>query len=366
MKKNHTGPHKSVDAILPDQGDIRLDYPAIIFLVAACWFVPIGEMSGTLGAFRTVFVSIVLEAIPFMLIGSLVGGLIEAFVSRERLASLLPRRGWLTVAMAAGAGAVFPVCECAVVPVVRRLVGKGLPFSAAVAYLLGGPIVNPVVAASTALAYAFDWRIVLLRVGLGYVIAISVALFMGRLFEKADPVNTFMLSCDFRHHSVAGPDDPSTCGHTVCGCGCHHEPGTGWTGKIKVAVRHAMDDFLSVGHFLIIGAFIAALAQTYIDRSSLLDFSGAPVVSIVLMMVLAIFLNLCSEADAFIAASFQGLVSLPAQMAFMLTGPTFDLKLLLMYQTVFRRRVIGVLATTILVVILAVTLVLEWLGGVMP
>jgi uncharacterized membrane protein YraQ (UPF0718 family) len=125
-----------------------------------------------------------------------------------------------------------------------------------------------------------------------------------------------------------------------------------------------MDDFLAVGHYLVIGAFIAALAQTYIDRSSFLSLTAVPVLAVVLMMVLAILLNLCSEADAFIAASFQGLMPMPSQMAFMLTGPMFDLKLLLMYQSVFKRRTIAVLATLILAGVLAIAVGLEMVNGV--
>jgi uncharacterized membrane protein YraQ (UPF0718 family) len=126
-----------------------------------------------------------------------------------------------------------------------------------------------------------------------------------------------------------------------------------------------MDDFLAVGHYLVIGAFIAALAQTYIDRSSFLSLTAAPVSSVVLMMALAILLNLCSEADAFIAASFQGLMPIAAQMAFLLTGPMFDLKLLLMYQSVFKRRAIVVLATLILTGIMAIAVLLEMINGVL-
>ena len=119
-----------------------------------------------------------------------------------------------------------------------------------------------------------------------------------------------------------------------------------------------------MGHYLVIGAFIAALAQTYIDRSSFLSLTAAPVLSVVLMMALAILLNLCSEADAFIAASFRGLMPIPAQMAFLLTGPMFDLKLLLMYQSVFKRRAIVVLATLILAGVLAIAVGLEVINGV--
>jgi len=361
-----------------------IDYLPALFLVASLFFLPIGSESDTLNSLAIVFVSIVLEAIPFMMIGSLVGGFIEAFVSRERLASILPRKGWFTVCIAAGAGIVFPVCECAVVPVVRRLIGKGLPFSAAIAYLLGGPIVNPIVAASTALAYAFDWRIVILRLCLGYGIAVLIAMLMGKFFASAEAIKDNSRVLDKNASACGCHDHPleQTCNtgyatshhfpiiskqdnvSLMCDCGCSQTTAASWAEKSTSAVNHAMDDFLAVGHYLIIGAFIAALAQTYIDRSSFLDLSEIPFLSVILMMALAILLNLCSEADAFIAASFQGLLSVPAQMAFMLTGPMFDLKLLLMYQNIFKRRTIFVLSSLILAVVLMVSVGLELLNGV--
>lgn len=372
QKKHHSGPKQSKTECLP-----------ALFLVAALVFLPNGPESGSLNTFAIVFVSIVLEAIPFMLVGSLVGGFIETFVSRERMAALLPQKRWLTVCAAAGAGILFPVCECAVVPVVRRLVGKGLPLSAAIAYLLGGPIVNPIVGASTALAYAFNWRIVILRLSLGYGIAVVIGMLMGKLFTNAEAIKDNAAACS---------KDPLSCGcdpgaleyapsggcsmkpqqlpiishkasvSIACGCGGTHTPADSWIDKSGVAFIHAMDDFLAVGHYLVIGAFIAALAQTYIDRSSFLSLSHTPILSVLLMMALAILLNLCSEADAFVAASFQGLMPAHAQMAFLLTGPMFDLKLLLMYQGIFRRRAIVVLSFLILAAVLAIAIGLEVLN----
>jgi uncharacterized membrane protein YraQ (UPF0718 family) len=377
----HTGPADKA----PTNGSV-IDYLPAFFLVAAILFIPTGDESGALNSLSIVFVSIVLEAIPFMLFGSLIGGLIEAFVSRERMATFLPKKGWLTVFIAAGAGMVFPVCECAVVPVVRRLIGKGLPFSAAIAYLLGGPIVNPIVAASTALAYAFDWHIVTLRLVLGYGIAVVIGTLMGWLFtgtnavkDDSDTFRNNTLSCGCHHHQPEhdhclactgkAPTLPATINQisntTPRGCGDSHSTSDSWIDKSGSAFTHAMDDFLAVGHYLVIGAFIAALAQTYIDRSSFLSLTAVPVLSVVIMMALAILLNLCSEADAFIAASFQGLMSMPAQMAFLLTGPMFDLKLLLMYQTVFKRKAIAVLASLIVTVVLALTVLLEMVNGML-
>jgi uncharacterized membrane protein YraQ (UPF0718 family) len=336
-----------------------IDYPTLAFLLAALWFIPVGDSTGTLGAFRVVFVSIVLEAIPFMLVGSLASGLIEVFVSRERMTALLPRNGWLTVCAAAGAGILFPVCECAVVPVVRRLIGKGLPLSAAVGYLLGGPIVNPIVAVSTTLAYALNWRLAALRLVLGYAIAVAVGLLMGRLFKKESALATGARPADFG--AACGCGHPH--GHPAGVCGCADPaaaPAPDWLDRCGAALRHAADDFMAVGHYLVIGAFIAALAQTFVPRANFVDMAGYPLLAVAAMMALAVLLNLCSEADAFIAASFRGLVPLAGQMAFMLTGPMLDLKLLLMYRGLFRTRAIFCLALLVLGAVSAVSAALAW------
>lgn len=359
--------------------DHSTDYLPAFFLTVAIFFLPSESGADSLDTLAIVFVSIVLEAIPFMLFGSLVGGFIEVFVSRERMTAFLPSKGWASVCIAAGAGIVFPVCECAVVPVVRRLIGKGLPFSAAIAYLLGGPIVNPVVAASTALAYGFDWRMTVLRLTFGYGIAVAVGLVMGRMFSVPSPFRGGghqLVGHEFLHvfktnpsaHDRSGGD--CSCNRIASAedrddlseCGCEQAPATrldNWMDRAGIAFSHATDDFLAVGHYLVIGAFVAALAQTYIDRSFFSALSGVPILSVGLMMILAILLNLCSEADAFIAASFQGLMSAPAQMAFLLTGPMLDVKLLLMYQTLFRKRVIALLSLLILAAVLTVSVGFE-------
>ena len=312
--------------------------------VAAAWALPAfwGDRPGV-RTFALVFGSIVLEALPFMLVGSLVGGLIEVFVSRERLLRHLPRGPLALTCAAAALGLVFPVCECAVVPVVRRLTRKGLPLSAAVAYLLGGPIVNPIVGASTYLAYAGDWRVVALRLGAGFAIAAGVGWLMGQLFARRSAL--------LANHAGHGHGDG-------CGCGCGHDHaheqshgGHGLGARLGAALRHASDDFTAVAHYLILGAAIAAFAQTVVERRAVLELAAIPFLPAAAMMALAILLNLCSEADAFIGASFRGLVPLHAQMAFLLTGPMFDLKLLLMYRTLFTRRAIAALSVLILLAV---------------
>jgi len=304
-----------------------------------------------------IFVSIVLEAFPFMLLGALIGGFIEVFIPRETITRFLPERRWWAVFIAAAMGVIFPVCECAIVPVVRRLLKKGVPLSAAIAFLLGGPIVNPLVAASTAVAYFADWSIVMHRMVLGYLIAVAVGLLMNSFFSKTKAVRD----------EVFSDQNPMDCGTL----GVDREP-IAFGEKINLAVNHAANDFFDIGRFLVIGAFFAAVVQTLVPRQVFAALTDTPALSILIMMVMAIVLNLCSEADAFVAASFRSTpVPLPAQLAFMILGPMLDIKLIVMFTTLFKwRGIISIsILTTTLVFFLCVTgyewipMLSRWLGA---
>jgi len=280
-----------------------------------------------------IFVSIVLEAFPFMLLGTLIGGFIEVFVSQETIIRLFPERRWRSVFIAAALGVIFPVCECAIVPVIRRLLKKGVPLNAAIAFLLGGPIVNPLVAASTAVAYFADWSIVIHRMVIGYCIAAAVGLLMGFIFSKSKAVRK----------EVFSDQSPMECA-TLCD---HRKPAI-LGEKITLAVNHAAKDFFDIGRFLVVGAFFAAVLQTLVPRQVFATAMDTTVLSILIMMVMAIVLNLCSEADAFVAASFRSTsVPLSAQLAFMVLGPMLDIKLIFMYLNVFRKRAIMTLAVLV-------------------
>lgn len=332
------------------------------FIVFSYGLLLSGPSHPTVRSLSLVFTSIMLEAMPFMLIGSLVGGVIEAFVGHERMASLLPKSRVKTILMAGLMGFVFPVCECAVVPAVRRLIGKGVPASAAIAYLLSAPIVNPIVMVSTAMAYNFDVGVAVQRTVLGYAIAVSVAFFMDWWMQGTGEV--------LKGGAPAISNTPISCSHGHTGCGCGPSPAQGtqenFPSKCHKVLRSAADDFLAVAHFLVIGAFIAALAQTCLERKLLLDYVEIPLLPSFCMVALAALLNLCSGSDAFIAASFRGLMPYSSQMAFMVTGPIFDLKLFLMYQTIFRRRALITLISSIAIVIGLICLGLEWMPGEAP
>lgn len=314
------------------------------FLIFAAAFLVIWGQREEFRTFSIIFSAIVLEAFPFMLLGTLMGGLIEVFVPRERITALMPENPWLTVFMAAGLGMIFPVCECAIVPVVRRLLKKGLPLGAAVAYLLGGPIVNPLVAASTTVAYAMSWQTALLRIAMGYMIAAAGGILMDLFFTR----NQAVLPENHVHHD---------------GCACchgHEQPKT-LIKRLHFAILHAAGDFFDIGRFLVMGAFAAAMMQAFAPRQVFASAVGVPIIAILLMMTLAVVLSLCSEADAFVAASFRSSgMPFSAQMAFMILGPMLDVKLILMYLSLFRKRVIITLCSMTAVLVFLSILVMEF------
>ncbi len=312
----------------------------LLFLVGSLCMLLIGSKNLVVTSFATVFSGIVLEALPFMLLGSLAGGLIEVYVSRDRLISRLPRKTWQTVFAAAALGFVCPVCECAVVPIAKRLLGKGLPVPAVIAFLLGAPLVNPIVGISTAVAYSFNAPAALLRLGAGYLVAVAAGLIMGRLYPDKSSLIVDAVAAHVHGHFCG-------CGH---GDGYHLKSHHSRHGLMN-AFRHASADFIDVGQFLVIGAFIAALFQTVISRQSLAHLTSNPVSAIFVMMALAVALNICSEADAFVAASFRFVMPFSAQFAFMLLGPMLDVKLVLMYTGVFRRKAIGVLSACVFLMV---------------
>lgn len=278
-----------------------------------------------------------------MLIGTLVGGAIEVFVPIALVDRFLGREKKYGVFLAGGLGLFFPTCECAIVPIVRRLILKGVSIPAAVCFMLSGPIVNLIVAWSTAVAYTYNWQVVLLRLGCGYVVAVTIGLLLARLSNPHKLILDNVAELSLRQ----------------CGCsGEEFQKSRIWS-KLLHVVGHARDDFLQVGKYLVIGAFIAALLRTAVPVTSFANLSDSSWMLIFLMMVMAVIMNLCSEADAFIAASFRWLLPGSAQLGFMVLGPMLDLKLMLMYLSVFRKRTIVILSVLTFSVVYSLMLLVE-------
>ena len=299
---------------------------SIFFILLAILAVVVSSMLPTgvfsflwnkLNVFATIFLGIFVEAVPYLLLGTLASGLVEVFLDREQMGKWISHRPIAAAVGGALMGLVFPVCECGVVPLTRRLFKKGLPISAGISFLLAAPVLNPIVVFST--AAAFGWGSMLFwRMGISLLIAVVV----GIVFSvEQDPSNVL------RPILQAGHDhDHST------------EAAEGITNKLRQALLITADEFFEMGRYLIAGAMLAAALQTCISQSSLLAIGGGAVTSVLVMLGLAILLSICSTVDAFVALGFLGTFSFGSVLSFLVFGPMVDIKSIIMYLQVFRRR----------------------------
>ena len=317
---------------------------AVVIALASAWVTDAFSAAG-LSNFMVVFSSLLIGAIPLVMLGAFVAACIGTFVPESAFARIGRLPEPMQIPVAGLAGFAFPVCECGSVPVARRLVQRGLIPSAAVTFMLAAPILNPIVVLSTAVAYRgrdVFWPMVLGRVGLGFLVAMAVGWVVGARdrsgFLRPGPH-------DHEHH-----DDSCDCGHHDAGHVHDHTHDDG--SKPSRFFGYFAGDFVFMGRFLILGAAVAAALQTLVPQSVLGGVADTPVVSLLAMMALAFALSLCSESDAFVAASFVQFGVGP-QLAFLVFGPMMDSKLVFLYNATFSKGFVR----TVLVVVAGVTLV---------
>jgi uncharacterized protein len=288
------------------------------------------------------FLALVFEGVPFILFGSLVSGVIGAFIPASVITGLIPKHRFPATLVSGLLGVIFPVCDCGIVPIVRRLLKKGVPLSCGITYMLASPIVNPLVICSTFVAFQGQAPILNtgLRVVLGYFIAVTIGLIVGSL-QSASILRKGIVTPNSPRRTVriaALPEaPPDTLGATALR-------------EVSDAVQMATDDFLGTTLYFMVGAAIAATFNTAVNQRLILPLASDSVLSIMAMMTLSGILTLCSTSDAFIAATFVSFPSV-ARMAFLIFGPMFDLKLIFLYSALFKKRFVVALGAGLFVLI---------------
>lgn len=272
---------------------------------------------------NTIFLGIVLEALPFIFLGVFTSALIQTFVAEETVRRFIPKNPIVAIVPAVLVSAVFPVCECAIIPVVRRLLKKGMPLHVGIIFIVGAPILNPIVFASTYYAFHSTPAIAYARMGLAFVLAIVIGSLIYAFYRNQNQMK--WTTEELLDRPVLANDRKIS--------------------KMKSVFYHASDEFFDMGKFLIMGAMLASLFQTFFDRTLLVNLAANDTVSPLVMMGFAYILSLCSEADAFVASSFAHTFSAGSLLAFLVYGPMLDLKGSIMLFAYFRAKfVIGLMA----------------------
>lgn len=309
----------------------------IVLFLAGDWvkdYLPDELLTSSMVNVITIFLSILLEAIPFILIGVFASALIQVFVSESLLQRIIPKRfPYLALFPAAVVGALLPVCECAIVPVARRLIKKGMPAHLAIVVMVTAPILNPIVFASTYYAFQNNMTVVFGRMGIALIAALIIGALLYRFYGKRNP----LIQKEHQHEH-------------------HHDHSSN---KLMQTIVHASDEFFDMGKYLIIGAFVAAGFQTYLDRELLVGIGTNEVLAPAVMMGFAYIISLCSEADAFVASSFGSIFSASSILAFLVYGPMIDFKNTLLMLAYFNKKFVLIFIGVVTIVVYTCTLVFQ-------
>jgi uncharacterized protein len=257
--------------------------------------------------------SVIIEALPFVLLGVSLSVLVQLFLSEKTLLKFLPKHSFPRRLMLSLTGSFLPVCECGNVPLARGLMIRGLSVGEAVTFLLAAPIINPVTILATSQAFRLDSSIVIIRV----VAAFLIANIVGSIIAYQKNPEKF-LTKRFRAQCAAPPAGVSSKKHAALDL-----------------FRHELADMMPA---LIVGALIAGLSQVFIPRSVLLTFGSDPVLSILAMLALAFIISICANVDAFFALAFNQTFTAGSIVSFLVFGPMIDIKMLSLLRTTFTWR----------------------------
>ena len=284
-----------------------------------------------------IFISIFFESLPFLLLGSFISAVIENYVSNETISKMIPKNKILGSIVGVFLGFFIPACDCAVIPVSKRLLKKKVPINVAISFMLSSPIINPVVLLSTYYAfYRTNPNIFFLRIILGIVISLVIGVIMGVIFKDKDVVLPGV------------SDECSECCHDED----HHHDEKGFS----AILRHTAYDLFDVVKYLMFGALIASLVQVLIPRSILTLFNNNQILSIVVLMLFAYLISLCSTSDSFVGKSLLVNFSEGSIIAYLLLGPMIDIKNTMVLLGNYQKKFVITLITLIFIVIFMATL----------
>lgn len=304
------------------------------------------------------FTTIMLEAIPFLLLGALISAIIEEFVSEERISKMIPKNRVLGSLVGIFLGLFIPACDCAVIPIAMRLKKKKVPTNVIVSFMLASPIISPVVLLSTFFAFGETEKMLLFgfempklfvyRTIFGVLVALVVGIILDIICKDA----VLKEETYEHHHHHHDHIHIHTCNHHHEGCSCsHHEKETGPLGRVKNIINIMYGDFMGIISYMAVGAILAATMQILLPISNIGGIVQNKYISTFIMMLLAFALSLCSTSDAFIARTFMNSLSKNSILAFILLGPMIDIKNTILLNKSFNKKFVIVLVASIFITV---------------
>ncbi|MEA4943408.1 MAG: permease [Propionicimonas sp.] len=280
--------------------------------------------------FVTLSVSVFVESLPFVLLGIGISILVQVWVPDRVWQRLLPRNPAGRRLLLSVLGVFLPVCECGNVPLARGLMMRGLGVGDALTFLLAAPVLNPVTIITTYQAFGFSDGILLARIGGAFLIA-NLA---GWLFSR-HPDPSALLTPEFEAR-------------------CHAHDAPGAQSRAVRSARSFAEETTTMLPALVAGSVLAGAIQVGVPRAILVDLGSNPVLSVLVLMLLAFVVAVCSNVDAFFILSFSATFMPGGVVAFLIFGAMIDIKMLALLRTTFTTRALGLIATLVALCVIVI------------
>jgi uncharacterized protein len=308
----------------------------------------------------TLFLSLLVEAIPFLLLGVLLSSSLLFLIDEKQLLNKLPKNPFLGSIVGSLIGFLFPVCECGNVPVARRLLLKGVSPGVAIAFLLAAPTINPIVIWSTWVAFGDRPEIVIFRV----IFSLAIATCLGWVFSSQKNAHNLLQTTFAQRYKavVTSIDKPKTSspllqsgtfliqqGQTIgiTDALVSKSNTINWRNNWQPFLENVWQEFSELGGILVLGSAIAAIIQVFVPREFVFNLGQDTISSILAMMLLAVIVSICSTVDSFFALSFASTFTSGSLLAFLVFGPTIDIKSIGLMASIFKPKIIVYIFTLV-------------------
>ena len=314
---------------------LSLEIKTAIFFAICLFMVPVfafQDIYTYIQSIAIVFLSILMEAIPFILFGAFISAIIQIFVSTGWIMKKISEGKWLSFLVASIAGFFIPVCDCGMVPIVSGLLKKNTPLPQTITFWLASSAVNPIVIISILYAFPEQPKLAVIRV----VAGVSVGIIVGIVLKLLNIETKDVVKENSRYQNI-GKDILEL----------KYE---GTAGKIEAVIQGAKIEFFRVAEYVIFGALVSSVLLTLLPQTMKSFIGGNITIQFLIMIVAAILMSTCSTSNAFIGKSFSYNFSIMPIMSFIVLGPMLDFKNIIMLSEILKRRFLAILALMVIIV----------------
>lgn len=334
--------------------------------------------------------ALLVELLPYWLIGMLIAGSLVVFVSWEKVKKKMGYGGFKANFLATTAGSIIPICSCGIVPVLVGMVEAGIPLGPTLAFLIAAPMLNiPTVFLTASLlgkkiAIARVISVFVIAMGVGHIVSIwqrrvglnnLVKLYVppklspelqqfsykigvllsknpegitleeagsenGEKLKTLEDIGLLQKTKDNRWSLI---ERDLSAHQNACFVLPKDESNLTFKQKIIDTFKTSWQLFLDLNYYLVMAVLIAGAIRVLIPTSLVVQFVGGKALNSVLVASLvAVLAYVCTyvEVPTAIALIAKGMGP-GATLAYLLGGPGISLPSIMMLSGAFRKKLLA-------------------------